>query len=149
MLVTQLCPTLCSPMDYSPPGFSVHGNSQARTLEWVADSFSQEIFLTQGLNPALLHCRQTLLPSEPPGKPQQPTLSDLKYEHQSALWLTCKVKVPIPAPRPLPWAVAANTISKGVMSVSLIYWLYFLSIVNFGFSENYKLMNVGSLNQWT
>ena len=41
MLVTQLCPTLCSLMDYSPPGFSVHGNSQARTLEWVAVSFSR------------------------------------------------------------------------------------------------------------
>ena len=32
----QSCPTLCNPMDYSPPGFSVHGISQARTLEWVA-----------------------------------------------------------------------------------------------------------------
>ena len=28
----------------------------------------QEIFPTQGLNPGLLHCRQMLLPSEPPGK---------------------------------------------------------------------------------
>ena len=32
----QLCPTLCDPMDYSPPGSSVHGDSQARILEWVA-----------------------------------------------------------------------------------------------------------------
>ena len=31
----QLCPTLCNPMDYSPPGSSVHGISQARKLEWV------------------------------------------------------------------------------------------------------------------
>ena len=36
----QLCPTLCDPMDCSPPGFSVHGILQARTLEWVAISFS-------------------------------------------------------------------------------------------------------------
>ena len=28
--------TLCDPMDYSPPGFSVHGIPQARALEWVA-----------------------------------------------------------------------------------------------------------------
>ena len=35
-LVTQLCPTLCKPMDYSPPGSSVHGIFQARILEWVA-----------------------------------------------------------------------------------------------------------------
>ena len=32
----QLCPTLCDPMDCSPPGFSVHGIIQARILEWVA-----------------------------------------------------------------------------------------------------------------
>ena len=36
----QLCPTLCDPMDCSPPGSSVHGILQARTLEWVALSFS-------------------------------------------------------------------------------------------------------------
>ena len=36
----QSCPTLCDPRDCSPPGFSVHGILQARTLEWVAISFS-------------------------------------------------------------------------------------------------------------
>ena len=35
VLATQLCPTLCEPMDYSPPGSSVHGILQARILEWV------------------------------------------------------------------------------------------------------------------
>ena len=33
VLVTQSCLTLCNPTDYSPPGFSVHGVHQARTLE--------------------------------------------------------------------------------------------------------------------
>ena len=37
----QSCPTLCDPIDGSPPGFSVHGILQARTLEWVAISFSK------------------------------------------------------------------------------------------------------------
>ena len=32
----QSCPTLCDPVDCSPPGFSVHGIFQARILEWVA-----------------------------------------------------------------------------------------------------------------
>ena len=32
---TQSCPTLCDPIDYSPPRFSVHEISQARILEWV------------------------------------------------------------------------------------------------------------------
>ena len=39
-LVTQSCPTLCDPMDCSPPGSSVHGILQARILEWAAISFS-------------------------------------------------------------------------------------------------------------
>ena len=37
----QSCPTHCDPMDYSPPGSSVHGILQARILEWVAISFSK------------------------------------------------------------------------------------------------------------
>ena len=36
----QLCPTLCNPIDGSPPGSPVPGILQARTLEWVATSFS-------------------------------------------------------------------------------------------------------------
>ena len=36
----QSCPTLCDPIDGSPPGSPVSGILQARTLEWVAISFS-------------------------------------------------------------------------------------------------------------
>ena len=39
--VTQLCPTLCNPMDCSLPGSSIHGIFQTRVLEWVALSFSR------------------------------------------------------------------------------------------------------------
>ena len=39
--VTQLCPTLCNPRDFSLPGSSVHGIFQAKILEWVAISFSR------------------------------------------------------------------------------------------------------------
>ena len=42
MLVAQSCPTLCNPMDCSPPGSSVHGILQARKLEWVAIPFSRQ-----------------------------------------------------------------------------------------------------------
>ena len=38
--VAQSCPTLCNPMDWSPPGSSVHGIFQARVLEWGAIAFS-------------------------------------------------------------------------------------------------------------
>ena len=34
--VSQSCPTLCDPVDYSPPGSSIHGIFQARMLKWVA-----------------------------------------------------------------------------------------------------------------
>ena len=38
--VVQSCPTLCDPMDCSPPGSSVHGIFQARVLEWGDTAFS-------------------------------------------------------------------------------------------------------------
>ena len=40
-MCAQSCPTLCSPMDHSPPGSSVHRIFQARILEWVAISFTR------------------------------------------------------------------------------------------------------------
>ena len=42
VLVTQLCLTLCCPMNCNPPGSSTHGILQARILEWVAISFFRE-----------------------------------------------------------------------------------------------------------
>ena len=43
-LAAALCPTVCSPVDCSPPGSSVHGIFQARILEWVAIPFSRGSF---------------------------------------------------------------------------------------------------------
>ena len=40
-LVTKSCLALCDPMDYSPPGSSVHGIFQVKILEWVAITFSR------------------------------------------------------------------------------------------------------------
>ena len=66
MLVAQSCATLCDPMDCSPSGSSVHGILQNTGVGCHA--LLQGIFLTQGSNWGLLHCRQILL-SEPLGKP--------------------------------------------------------------------------------
>ena len=41
MLVAQLCPTLCNPMDWGSPDSSVRGILQAKILEWIAISFSK------------------------------------------------------------------------------------------------------------
>ena len=43
VLFAQLCPTLCDPMDCSPPGSSVCGIFQARILEWIAIPFSGKV----------------------------------------------------------------------------------------------------------
>ena len=66
----QLCPTLCNPMNYSPPGSSVHGILQERILWWVAMPSSRGIFPIQRSNPCLLcllHWQADSLPVVPPG----------------------------------------------------------------------------------
>ena len=60
VIVTQSYLTLCDPMDYSPPGSSVHGDSPGKNTGVGSLSLLQGIFLTQGSNPGLLHCRQIL-----------------------------------------------------------------------------------------
>ena len=49
----QSCPTLCDPMDCSPPGSSVPGIFQARILEWIAIPFSMDL-PNQGIKPTSL-----------------------------------------------------------------------------------------------
>ena len=58
--VAQLRPTLCDPMDCSPPGSSVHGDSPGKNIGVGCLALLQGIFPTQGLNPGLLHCRWIL-----------------------------------------------------------------------------------------
>ena len=76
MLVDRPCPTLCDPMDRSPPGSSVPGILQARTLEWVAMPSSRGVFATQGWNPGLLHCRRILYQLSRQGSPQEDDVCD-------------------------------------------------------------------------
>ena len=61
----QSCPTLCDPMDCSPPGSSVHGIFfffffSGKNTGVGCHFLLQGIFLIQGSNLCLLHCRQTL-----------------------------------------------------------------------------------------
>ena len=60
VLVTQSCPILCDPMDYSPPGSSLHGDTPVKNTGVGCHFLLQRIFPTQGSNPGLLHCRQIL-----------------------------------------------------------------------------------------
>ena len=75
------CPTLCGPIDGSPPGSSVPGILQARILEWVAISFSilewVAIFYSRYLPAPGIKPTSSVSPAltgrfftkEPPGKP--------------------------------------------------------------------------------
>ena len=56
-------------MDYSLPGFSVHGIFPGKSTGVGCHCLLQGIFLTQGSNPGLLHCRQTLYPLSHQGIP--------------------------------------------------------------------------------
>ena len=66
-MCTQLCLTLCDPLDYSQPGSSVHGIFQTRILEWVAISYSRGLPdpRIKSTSPAL---QVDSLPFEPSGK---------------------------------------------------------------------------------
>ena len=78
-LVTQLCLTLFDPMDCTPSGSSVHGDSPGKNARVGCHAFFQGIFPTQGWNPGLLHCRRILYCLSHQGSP----LHDLvQYQNQ-------------------------------------------------------------------
>ena len=60
----QSCPTICDPMDCSPPGCSVHRILQVRILEWVVISFSRDLS-NPGIKPRSPTLQADSLPSEP------------------------------------------------------------------------------------
>ena len=106
-LATQSCLTLCDPLDCSPPGSSVHGTLQARTLQWVA------ILSSRGSSQprdwaqvsCLLHCRQILYYSGEKGKgklrealrwdlgvgnfPRWSSIQGLLLTSLNCLWFVC------------------------------------------------------------
>ena len=59
-LFAQSCLILCDHIDCSPPGSSVHGDSPGKNTGMGCHALLQGIFLTQGLDPGLLYCRQIL-----------------------------------------------------------------------------------------
>ena len=69
-LVTQLCPTLCDPMDCSLPDSSAHGYSPGKNTGVDCHYLLQGIFPTQGLNPGLPHCRQIIYHLSHQGSPK-------------------------------------------------------------------------------
>ena len=68
-LAAQLCPTLPSPMDYSLPGSSVHGDFPGTNTGVGCLALLQGLIPTQGLNPGIPHCRQILYHLSHQGSP--------------------------------------------------------------------------------
>ena len=87
-LVSQLCPTLCDPMDCSLPGSSVHGIIQARMLEWVAIPFPGDL-PDPGIKPRSLALQAGSLPSEPLGS--HPWVRKIPYGRE---WLPTPAFLP-------------------------------------------------------
>ena len=75
-LIAQSYLTLCNPMDYSPPGSSVHGDSPGKNTGVGCHALLQGIFPSQGSNPGLLHCRRILY----------------QLSHKESWYLTCPTK---------------------------------------------------------
>ena len=67
--LSQSCPTLCSLMDYSPPGSSIHRDSPEKNPGVGCHALLQGIFSTQGSNPGLPVLQVDSLPSEHQGSP--------------------------------------------------------------------------------
>ena len=112
VLVTQSCLTLCNPMDpWNSTRLLCPWNPPGKNTGVGCHSVFQGIFPTQGLNLDLPHCRQILLPPEPPGKPfvhldgllKLPPAWISTQEINSPIWGPCAVlssqdRVPRPAP---------------------------------------------------
>ena len=85
-VLSQLCLTLCDPIDCSPRGSSVHDIFQARILEWVPFPTPWDL-PDPGWNPCLLHFlhwqADSLPLCLPPGKPKKDTVTN-KAVHQRA-----------------------------------------------------------------
>ena len=90
-LVAQSCPTLCNPMDCSPPGSSDHGILQARILEWVAIPLPGNL-PNPGIEPGSYALQADSLVSEPPGKPSshEIRLQNIFSDNRFILKVTCQ-----------------------------------------------------------
>ena len=78
VLVAQLCPTLCDPMDYSLPGSSVHGILQVRILMYVAISFSRDLS-NPGIKSTSPALAGGIFTSDLPGNPSILIITFLKF----------------------------------------------------------------------
>ena len=87
-LVSQSNPTLCNPMDCSPPGSSVHGNSLGKNTGVGCHALIQGLFLTQGSNSGLPHCRWVLYHLSHQGSPVTYITLHLRFAPKNTMYAT-------------------------------------------------------------
>ena len=134
MVVPQTSPTLWDPMVSSPPEFSVHGILQARTLEWVATSFSRGSSWPRDWtqSPAL---QADFLVSEPAGKPQSAhgqskwrtgkSLGHTLGYPVLRLWRYCSGVTVVMTVSPEPRAASGSQLSFWQLSLKMPLWAPF------------------------
>ena len=76
-VVTQVCLTLCNPMDCSPPGSPVHGDSPGQNTGVSCHALSPGDLPSPGIEPRPPALQADSLPSEPPGKPRNTGVGSL------------------------------------------------------------------------
>ena len=122
-LVTQLCLTLCDPMDCSLLGSSVHRISQARILEQVAISYSRGYSRARDY---LLHCRQIFLMLRVPLPFPFVVVYFPKIQTRFILFFSVGCVVIVEEPRSFVWLNSSQFGSVGGMPVMLFNKLSFL-----------------------
>ena len=111
-LVARSCLTLCDPMDSSPPGFSVHGDSPGKNTGMGCHDFLQGIFPIQGSNPGLPHCRQILYHLSHQSSPYT-YVQFSSVQSLSRVWLFV-----------IPWTVAHQaSLSMGTLQARTLEWV--------------------------
>ena len=125
----QSCPTLCDPIDGSPPGSPVPGILQARTLEWVAISFSSawkwkvkvkslsrvRLYRPRGLQPTRLLCPWDF-PSKSTGVGCHFLLQCMKVKSESEVAQSCPTLA-------TPWTAAHQAaLSMGFSKARVLEW---------------------------
>ena len=120
------CPTLCDPMDCSPPGSSVHGIFQARILEWVSISYFRGssdpgMETTSLVSPALAG---RFFNTGPPGKPltNNILIEIIKTQKITCLWLHLHEMSMIGTSRQRRLVVTSGWDQFGMWSDFLMVW---------------------------
>ena len=125
----QSCPTLCDPIDGSPPGSSVPGILQARTMEWVAIPFSNA--WKWKVQVKLLSCVWLLAPPWTAAHQTPPSMGFSRQEYWSGL----------PLPSPLEKLVWTKCIFSNFLSIQHNQFLLISLTLNTQLSPIHQLFN--------